>query len=1150
MEPRVFVCHAKSDIEATSDIVDLLETALELPPGALASSSLPGYSSDVRSEAELYSMLCSSQVILALFTAKSAQDTEFCFELGAAWALGIRIVPLLTGTTGVRDLPWAVRNMPPVQAQDRAAWLRLVQDLAGHVGVRVRAASEARIALDEIAASASIAPPASSHSSAVFPALRGHALTPGSAAVSGVVESAAATEPQREAEMSSLPSSEMSFEAGRALSECVFHRDQPMDFARELSQPFGRFVDALGGKWQDLSRLQDLDVWTAVTDNLLHGLPPERQHLTDWYELGYEVTTLHNIAGQIASSRPDEHAELEALGHESFEHFLERAEAARIPYQELARVLGLLENLMGPPSQRDFTNVTRSVEELRRQAASADRQNVAAYSHTRRAVGYIAAEQPTALRVGSRRRCSHTRRAACGSRRRREGRLGRERGFAYVASMRTLATTEAGVDAVLAQVGKRLLLTTPLALGKPNHLLNAFYRRAKTDPSIELTIHTALTLQRPTGNSYLERRFLGPLTKRVFGNYPDLDYELDRMADRLPPNVRVIEFYFPAGKYLHTESAQRDCTSTNYTHVARDLLARGVNVLVQQVAAGIIDGRPRLSLSCNPDLTLDMVAKLRAEEKLGRAIAVVVQVNDQLPFMYGDALVAPDFADFVIDAPAQSYTLFGPPKLSVSDADHMIGLYGSTLIKDGGELQVGIGALGDAIVYALKLRQADNAAYLRAIESLRITRRFADEIARCGETAPFSQGLFAATEMLVDGFMHLFDAGIVKRKVYDDVTLSRLLNEGRITEEITSELLSLLRTRRAIHSVLTEEDLTYLQHFGILQSTLSWQDDKLVLPDGQSIVADLADPATYALLSRHLGARLARGAVIHAGFFLGPQAFYQWLRELPEEKRKLIDMRSVTRINQLYGHEEIDRLHRRNARFINTTMMMTLLGAACSDALEDGRVVSGVGGQYNFVAMAHELPDGRSVLQLRSTRMENGAAHSNMVWSYGNITIPRHLRDLVITEYGIADLRGRTDEECIIALLNISDSRFQAALLDDAKRRGKVRKSHVIPEPHRHNLPVAYQKPLAQLKAQGLFPPFPFGTDLDADEQKLGRALRVLKAKTATKAGLARAIRDAVTHGAAGDDVEPLLRRMDLHAPRTVEDRLYQRLLTATLRSL
>ncbi|MBC7741832.1 MAG: hypothetical protein H7061_06530 [Bdellovibrionaceae bacterium] len=46
--------------------------------------------------------------------------------------------------------------------------------------------------------------------------------------------------------------------------------------------------------------------------------------------------------------------------------------------------------------------------------------------------------------------------------------------------------------------------------------------------------------------------------------------------------------------------------------------------------------------------------------------------------------------------------------------------------------------------------------------------------------------------------------------------------------------------------------------------------------------------------------------------------------------------------------------------------------------------------QYNFVAMAHELPDSRSVLMLRSYRHENGKKVSNIVSSAANISIPRH----------------------------------------------------------------------------------------------------------------------------------------------------------------
>ena len=137
--------------------------------------------------------------------------------------------------------------------------------------------------------------------------------------------------------------------------------------------------------------------------------------------------------------------------------------------------------------------------------------------------------------------------------------------------METLSTPEACVDAVLARVGKELRIATPLGIGKPNHLLNALYRRAKADRTIELSLFTALSLAAPGAQSELEQRFIAPLAERVFGNYPDLDYELDRGRGPLPANVRVIEFYFQAGKLPAQRPAQRDYISTNYTHVARDL---------------------------------------------------------------------------------------------------------------------------------------------------------------------------------------------------------------------------------------------------------------------------------------------------------------------------------------------------------------------------------------------------------------------------------------------------------------------------------------------------------------------------------------------------------------------------------------------------
>jgi hypothetical protein len=343
------------------------------------------------------------------------------------------------------------------------------------------------------------------------------------------------------------------------------------------------------------------------------------------------------------------------------------------------------------------------------------------------------------------------------------------------------------------------------------------------------------------------------------------------------------------------------------------------------------------------------------------------------------------------------------------------------------------------------------------------------------------------------------------------------------------------------------EDLNYLQYFGILKSELRFVGDLVAFPNGRALVPDLLDAEFRSALEPFIGEKLEQGAVIHAGFFLGPTEFYEWLRHLPEADRRSIRMRSVTRINQLYGHEELDRLHRRDARFINTTMKIDLFGAVSSDTLEDGRVVSGVGGQYNFIAMAHELPGGRSVIQLRSTRSEKGEVRSNVVFRTSFNTAPRHLRDLVITEYGIADLRARTDEECIQAVLAVTDSRFQAELMREAKQSGKLSADYEIPPQHRHNLPEVYAKQLALWRSQGLFPAYPFGTDLTVEERALAGALRKLQEglkqpKRLLKTALAAATSDA------SPELEPLLRRMQLDDPKTAKEHLYRRLVVAALR--
>ena len=111
------------------------------------------------------------------------------------------------------------------------------------------------------------------------------------------------------------------------------------------------------------------------------------------------------------------------------------------------------------------------------------------------------------------------------------------------------------VDAVLSRVGPRVVLALPLGIGKPNPLANEFYRRARRDAGLDLTILTALSLLKPVARSPLEARLLDPLVARVFGSYLEPEYARDLRADRLPPNVRVVEFFLAPGAFLHSGHA-------------------------------------------------------------------------------------------------------------------------------------------------------------------------------------------------------------------------------------------------------------------------------------------------------------------------------------------------------------------------------------------------------------------------------------------------------------------------------------------------------------------------------------------------------------------------------------------------------------------
>lgn len=635
--------------------------------------------------------------------------------------------------------------------------------------------------------------------------------------------------------------------------------------------------------------------------------------------------------------------------------------------------------------------------------------------------------------------------------------------------------TEACAQQLAERIGPDLRVAAPLGLGKPHELLNALYRLTKADTSRSLALYTALSLTRPRPAPGLEARFVEPFSERHFGaDAVDPEYAVDQARNQLPSNVAVHEFYMQSGALLHAGGAQRNYISQNYTHVARDLAVQDINLLVQLVARRETPEGVRYSLSCNPDLTFDFIDRVVQSGK-PRPLCVAV-VHPDLPYITGHAEVQRDYFDVELHT-ATASPLFAVPRQPIDLVEYALGIHASALVRDGGCLQIGIGALSDALVYGLRWRQEDNTQWRRALVALDPRGGTHALAARMGGLAPLRAGLYGASEMVMDGFMHLQRAGILKRRAWDNMAMERAAACGRISPETP-------------------------------------------------------------------GGHYLRGA-----FFLGTRELYRWLAELDASDPDALDMCRVSNVNQLYGdHQMLASLQRRGARFFNTCMMATLLGSAVSDGLEDGEVVSGVGGQYNFVAMAHELADGRSILLLRSTRQGRGGVETNIRWNYGHTTIPRHLRDLFVTEYGVADLRGKTDSECIEAMLSITDARFIDALCAEAKSHGKLAADFQVPERWRDNRPEVLKEALAPWQAKNLLPPFPFGSDFTDVEQRLLPALQWLKLRGGTWRGKAEIFRAAMAPGAPVGGEDEALDRMGLARAKSVGERLQQRVLKAALR--
>src|SRR5690606_21013674 len=134
-----------------------------------------------------------------------------------------------------------------------------------------------------------------------------------------------------------------------------------------------------------------------------------------------------------------------------------------------------------------------------------------------------------------------------------------------------------------------------------------------------------------------------------------------------------------------------------------------------------------------------------------------------------------------------------------------------------------------------------------------------------------------------------------------------------------------------------------------------------------------------------------------------------------------------------------------------------LTGQVCSDSIGT-RFYSGIGGQVDFIRGASMCPDGKPIIAIRSTA--KGGEISRIVSTLdpgaGVVTSRGDVR-YVVTEYGVADLEGRSIRERAMALISVAHPDFRDELLAAAKRRRYVFADQIAPHDHPASYTVEVQ---------------------------------------------------------------------------------------------
>ena len=163
-----------------------------------------------------------------------------------------------------------------------------------------------------------------------------------------------------------------------------------------------------------------------------------------------------------------------------------------------------------------------------------------------------------------------------------------------------------------------------------------------------------------------------------------------------------------------------------------------------------------------------------------------------------------------------------------------------------------------------------------------------------------------------------------------------------------------------------------------------------------------------------------------ATFAFGDRALYDWLENNDEVAFLPVELVNAPEV--IAGN--------RHSVTLNGAMSIDISGQVVADTI-DGRQYSGIGGHEDFVSSSALSLDSRSIICMPSTALVGGVRRSRIVPWFGAgtvITTPRHQVDVVITEYGIAELQGHTVHQRGEALAAVAHPDFRDQLADAAER--------------------------------------------------------------------------------------------------------------------